>query len=135
MSRRKAPEAIATVTPTEAMARVLVVALFGELEKALMRGTLYRAAIDEALAHAFPLWEAQYGRAAAVRAWEILERLGPATILTPYGRDLFNREYPLVAIPTRTPPMANDNTPPKGNGRRFYRFWDWLCGGPPASRA
>jgi hypothetical protein len=117
------------------MARVLVVALFPALEDALMRGVLYRAAINEALAHAFPLWEAQHGRAAAVRAAEILERLGSATILTPYGRELFNREYPLSAVPSRVPPMANDNTPPSGKGRRRYRFWDWLWGGPPASRA
>jgi hypothetical protein len=122
MKRHRPVEAIASVTPTEAMARVLVVALFPMLEAALMRGTLYRAAVAEALAHAFPMWEAQHGRAAAVRAMEILERLGSANILTPYGRELFNREYPLVPIPTRTPPEANDNTPREGIVRRIYRF-------------
>ena len=124
-----------TPDATEATARVLVVALFPALEAALMRGQLFHDASMEALAHAMPLWDAQYGRAAAVRAAEILQRLGSATILTPYGRELFYREYPPVPIPSRVPPMANDNTPPSGKGSRLYRFWDWLCGGPPASRA
>jgi len=137
MARSDPRKAIGTIDPHEAMARILVVALFPLLERALMRGELFHAAASEAVAHAFPMWEAQYGRAAAARAAEILGRIGPAAVLTPYGRELFDREYPLVAIPTRTPPMANDNapTPPKGKRRGLYRFWDWLCGRPAASSA
>ena len=107
MTRRRPVEAIANLDPVEAMARALVAALFPFLEAAMAGGLTYRQAMADARRDAVRIWLEQHGPAVATRAREILEHVGPAAILTPYGREVFFREYPLGAIPKCPPPEAS----------------------------
>ena len=107
--------------PREAIASALVLALFPALEAALMRGGIYREAVEAILAEAFPGWSAEHGAPIAIRAAEIARSIGPAHVLTPYGRELYLRAYPPKAIPSRHPPEANDN-----RLRRRHWLWRWL---------
>lgn len=120
--------------PVEAIARALVLQTLPALEAALIRGVPFSAALTAMLAAVRAIWEADHGPDVARRAVEILERLGPATVLTPYGRDRFLAEGPLAVIPRRTPLGANDNaTPVRANGGWWRYFWPWRV--RPESRA
>jgi hypothetical protein len=114
------------------MARALVLAAMPALSAALMRGTVYQRAAEQYLSVAMPGWIARRGEAVAARAAANLRRINAATVLTPYGLELWMREYPLVGIPRLTPPEANDNTK---TPRRRRHVWDWLCRLRPASKA
>jgi hypothetical protein len=123
-----------TFDPLDAMARTLVVQTLPALEAALIRGVPFRAAVAAMLATVRAIWEADHGPDVARRAAEILEALGPATVLTPYGRNRFIAAGPLAAIPKHHPLRANDNAPPpraKGGWWRYCWPWRWR----PLSRA
>lgn len=135
MMMRRPVEAIGAQYPAEAMARALVVGLLPVLEAAMARGLTYRQTMADARALYPAEWRKAHGAAVAARAAEILEAVGPAAILTPYGREVFLREYPLGAMPA--PPVANEKrpTPREGIGRRLRQAWVSFWRIPPASSA
>jgi hypothetical protein len=114
------------------MARALVVQTLPALEAALIRGVPFSAALAAMLAAVRAIWEADHGPDIARRAAEILARLGPATVLTPYGRDRFLAEGPLAVIPKRHPPGGNATVHPVGGIRGWWRYF-WRV--RPESRA
>lgn len=137
MTKRRPVEAIGTVEPVEAMARALIAALLPALEAAMLGGLTYRQTMAEASRQYGPAWMVRYGADVAFRAMQILDHVGPAAILTPCGRELFLREYPLAAIPKGALPGANDNAPPPlmGIGQRLLQAWVSFWRWPPASSA
>lgn len=133
---RNPREAIGTLDPVEAMARFLVAALLPLLEASMNSGLTYRQTMTDARGRVLPRWRDQYGAAVALRAREILDHVGPAAILTPYGRTLFLREYPLGAIPMPPPVEAIEGrTPAVGIGRLLRRSWVAFWRVSPASAA
>lgn len=134
MTTHRPAEAIGTMTPTEAMARGLVVALLPSLEAAMLAGGRYTVAMAEAWRIVSADWQARHGATVTARAGEILRDVGPATILTPQGRAAFLEAYPLGAIPT--PPPAEAIVPPReAIGGRLRQAWLCFWRVPPASSA
>ncbi|MBP1180002.1 hypothetical protein [Methylobacterium sp. PvR107] len=121
------------VDPIEAMARILVAALLPALEAAMLAGLTYRQTMADARRVYAQQWLAAHGPEIAARAGEILSHVGPAAILTPYGRELFLAEYPPGAIPNAAALIANDNAPPPHVGivRRAARTLIGLFRWPP----
>ena len=85
-----------------------------EIEAALMKGTVYRAASTAIFAKHRSAWEQTHDLEVVPEAWELLGRLGPAHFLTPYGAELAGFI-------------------PKGSSRRYDRskkagpHWLWLA--------
>jgi len=100
--------------PVEATARVLVVGLLPVLEAAMMAGLTYGQMMDRAREVYLPHWRKWQGDTIAYRAVEILEHVGPAEILTIYGRKRFMQEYAPAIIEGLS--VANENARPSRGG-------------------
>lgn len=87
-----------TVPDPEAVARGLVLSIRPALAERMRRGEPCRAVLDAAQVEHYGAWTARHGAYVALRARTILDSLGAAMVLTPYGLDLFMREGPVEAI-------------------------------------
>lgn len=108
--------------PVEEIARSLILSVAGEIEAEMMKGELLRDIRPRILARYRPTWIRWHGHEAAAYAERWLDTLGPAAILTPYGRDL-------AGLGAENPSRRNARPAPSRRNRRrppSRRFWRWL---------